>query len=122
MSKILTILPKDDILKIKLVRWGFVKKPFYVLSVMKRRQGCQSGNKYEDLGWWDPSAREDGNTHFGIKLERLKYWMAQGAEPTDKVYGLLGQAGILPRRPLPPKLKESKGDEDIKWRPELQKN
>nr|8A22_Bp Chain Bp, bS16m [Polytomella magna]8APN_Bp Chain Bp, bS16m [Polytomella magna]8APO_Bp Chain Bp, bS16m [Polytomella magna] len=122
MNNLLTQLPKHDLLKIKLVRWGFNKKPFYVLSVMKRRQARNSGNRYEDIGWWDPSPHQDGNSHFGIKFDRVKYWLSQGAVPTEKVYGLFGQAGIIPQKPAPPKYKPADGNADTKWRPELQKN
>ena len=34
------------------------KRPFYVLSVMQRRQARNSGNRYEDVGWWDPNQGE----------------------------------------------------------------
>jgi hypothetical protein len=30
-------------------------RPFYVLSVMEKRQARNSGCRKEDIGWWDPN-------------------------------------------------------------------
>ncbi|EFJ44857.1 hypothetical protein VOLCADRAFT_121256 [Volvox carteri f. nagariensis] len=84
-------------LRIKLVRWGFNLRPFYVLSVMQRRQARNSGSRKEDIGWWDPNPAADGNMHLGLKMDRLKYWLTIGAKPTDKVADLLGYVGVLPQ-------------------------
>lgn len=75
----------------------------------------------EDVGWWDPNPAPDGNMHMGLKLDRLKFWLAAGAKPTDKVAELLGYAGVLPRVPQPPSHKPRDPRDDTKWRPDLSK-
>ncbi|GAX77521.1 hypothetical protein CEUSTIGMA_g4965.t1 [Chlamydomonas eustigma] len=88
--------------RIKLVRWGFRNKPFYVLSVMYRRSARNTGKRFEDVGWWDPNPAADGNMHLGLKFDRIKYWLTAGAQPTPKVTDILGRLGIIPERPKPP--------------------
>ncbi|KAL6752890.1 hypothetical protein V8C86DRAFT_2739566 [Haematococcus lacustris] len=59
-------------LRIKLVRWGFVRQPFYTIAVANKRRARNSGNRFEDVGWWDPNKAGDGNMHIGLKMERIK--------------------------------------------------
>ncbi|KAG1680598.1 hypothetical protein FOA52_015046 [Chlamydomonas sp. UWO 241] len=101
--------------RIKLVRWGFRNQPFYVLSVMNRRQARNSGKRYEDVGWWDPNPAGDGNMHVGLKFDRIKYWLTAGAQPTPKVALLLGRVGVLPEIPRPPSYAAS-GLLNMKWK------
>jgi hypothetical protein len=35
-----------------------------------------------------------------LNTERIKYWLAVGAQPSDRVAKLLGYAGLLPELPL----------------------
>ncbi|PNH12684.1 hypothetical protein TSOC_000382 [Tetrabaena socialis] len=57
--------------------------------------------------------------HMGLKMDRIRYWLAAGAKPTDKVAQLLGHAGVLPAMPSPPIYKPRDPSDDTKWRPEL---
>jgi small subunit ribosomal protein S16 len=45
------------------------------------------------------AAAKDGNKHVGLNFERIRFWLSVGAQPTERVARLLGQAGVLP--PLP---------------------
>ena len=45
---------------------------------------------------------------------RRRYWLAVGAQPSDRVLWLLGRAGILPTPPTPPRLIPLKKDEKKK--------
>lgn len=42
-------------------------RPFYVLSIMPKRQARNSGNRKEDVGWWDPNPGAAG----GLFAEQL---------------------------------------------------
>ena len=44
-------------------------------------------------------AEKDGNKHLLINADRVKYWLALGAQPSPSVARILGQIGVLP--PLP---------------------
>jgi ribosomal protein S16 len=37
--------------------------------------------------------------HIQLNFDRIKYWLAQGAQPTQTVALILGRAGILPSIP-----------------------
>ena len=71
--------------KIRLRRMGAKKAPFYRIVVADSRSP-RDGRFIEELGTYDPSA--EGNK-IKVDMERAKYWIANGAQPTDTVRGLL---------------------------------
>ena len=71
--------------KIRLRRMGAKKAPYYRVVVADSR--CpRDGRFIEEIGTHDPMA--DGEK-IKIDVERAKYWIANGAQPTDTVRGLL---------------------------------
>ena len=71
--------------KIRLRRMGAKKAPYYRVVVAASR--CpRDGRFIEEIGTYDPMA--DGEK-IKVDLERAKYWIANGAKPTDTVRGLL---------------------------------
>ena len=71
--------------KIRLHRVGAKKAPFYRVVVADSR--CpRDGRFIEELGTYDPSAED---AKLKVDMERAKYWIANGAQPTDTVRGLL---------------------------------
>ena len=73
--------------KIRLRRMGAKKAPFYRIVVADSRSP-RDGRFIEELGTYDPSAVEN---KIKVDMERAKYWIANGAQPTDTVRGLLKQ-------------------------------
>ncbi len=71
--------------KIRLRRMGAKKAPYYRVIVADSRSP-RDGRFIEELGTYDPMA--EGET-LKIDVERAKYWIANGAQPTDTVRGLL---------------------------------
>ena len=71
--------------KIRLKRMGMKKKPFYRLVVTDSRSP-RDGRFIEEIGLYDPMA--DGEK-IKVDMERAKYWISNGAQPTDTVRGLL---------------------------------
>ncbi len=71
--------------KIRLRRMGAKKAPYYRVVVADSRSP-RDGRFIEELGVYDPMAEGEK-----LKLdgERVKYWISQGAQPTDTVRGLL---------------------------------
>lgn len=51
------------------------------------------------LGTYNPRAGADGVKELRLNLERIKYWLGVGAQPTEPVAKLLGRAGVLPAYP-----------------------
>ena len=71
--------------KIRLRRMGAKKAPYYRIVVADSRSP-RDGRFIAELGVYDPMA--DG-AKIKVDMERAKYWIANGAQPTDTVRGLL---------------------------------
>ena len=71
--------------KIRLRRMGAKKAPYYRIVVADSRSP-RDGRFIEELGTYDPMA--DGSK-LTVKMDRVEYWIANGAQPTDTVRGLL---------------------------------
>lgn len=71
--------------KIRLRRMGAKKSPYYRIVVADSR--CpRDGRFIEEIGTYDPMAEGD---NIKVDLERAKYWISNGAQPTETVRGLL---------------------------------
>ena len=72
--------------KIRLRRMGAKKAPYYRIIVADSR--CpRDGRFIEELGTYDPMA--EGEQRIKVDMERAQYWIANGAQPTETVRGLL---------------------------------
>ena len=72
--------------KIRLRRMGAKKAPYYRIIVADSR--CpRDGHFIEELGTYDPMA--EGEQRIKVDMERAQYWIANGAQPTETVRGLL---------------------------------
>jgi len=74
--------------KIRLRRMGAKKAPYYRVIVADSRK-ARDGRFIEEIGTYDPLT--DPAT-ISIDMERARYWIANGAQPTDTVRGLLKKA------------------------------
>jgi small subunit ribosomal protein S16 len=77
--------------KIRLSRAGSNKRPFYHLTVTDSRS-ARDGRFIERIGFFNPVARGQ-EERLRISVERVQYWLAQGAQPSDRVRSLLKEAG-----------------------------
>jgi small subunit ribosomal protein S16 len=73
---------------------GAKKKPFYRVVVMERRQ-ARDGKFVEIVGHYNPKANPP---LIELKMDRVRHWLARGAQPTDTVNSLLKKA--IPATPL----------------------
>lgn len=69
--------------RIRLTRIGRKNRPYYRIAVFDARTK-RDGKYLENIGTYDPLAKEAAK-RFQIKKDRLKYWLSQGARPTDSV-------------------------------------
>ena len=74
--------------KIRLKRFGTKKRPCYRVVVQDVREP-RDGKCIEELGFFQPIAAEDSQV--SIDLDRAKYWISVGAQPTDTVKKLLNR-------------------------------
>ncbi len=75
-------------LRIRLTRMGANKKPFYRVVVTERRQ-ARDGRFVEILGHYNPSVNPPA---VDLNLDRVRYWMAKGAQPSETVSSLVRKA------------------------------
>jgi len=71
--------------KIRLARHGAKKRPFYRI-VVADSESPRDGRFIETVGTYNPLPDPEVVT---LKDERIKYWMDQGAKPTDTVRSIL---------------------------------
>ena len=77
-------------LKIRLSRGGAKKRPFYHIIVTDSRS-ARDGRNIERVGFYNPVAA--GNEkRVELDLDRVKHWVANGAQLTDTVADLYKQA------------------------------
>jgi len=79
--------------KIRLMRMGATKRPFYRVVVADSRSP-RDGRFIENIGKYHPM--EDPSL-IEIDEARALYWLGQGAQPTEQARALLKIRGILER-------------------------
>jgi len=77
--------------KIRLRRMGAKKNPFYRI-VVADSHFPRDGRFIEEIGTYDPLTNP---ATIKVDGERAKYWIANGAQPTETVRALLKKAEVL---------------------------
>lgn len=72
-------------LAIKLMRTGAKKRPSYRV-VVKEKQSKRDGAYLENVGTYDPTRQP---AEIKLKMDRVRYWIEKGAQPTDTVGRLI---------------------------------
>ncbi|APQ11706.1 30S ribosomal protein S16 [Pseudomonas oryzihabitans] len=75
---------------IRLARGGSKKRPFYHLTVTNSRN-ARDGRFVERIGFFNPIA-SGAEVRLSVDQERANYWLAQGAQPSERVAQLLKSA------------------------------
>src|SRR5206468_12352709 len=84
---------EEHMVKIRLMRLGAAKRPFYRVVVADSRSP-RDGRFIENIGKYHPL--EDPSI-IEIDEDRALYWLSQGAQPTEQVENLLKKKGIWER-------------------------
>ena len=74
-------------LAIRLMRMGAKKSPSYRV-IVKEKLSKRDGAYVENVGFYNPT-REPAEVR--LNMERVNYWIARGAQPTDTVRQLIRQ-------------------------------
>lgn len=77
--------------KIRLARHGSKKRPFYRI-VVADSESPRDGRFLENVGTYNPLVDP---AEVSLRQERIKYWIDQGAIPTDTVKSLLKKEGLF---------------------------
>lgn len=82
--------------KIRLARGGAKKRPYYRVVVTDSRSP-RDGKYIEKVGTHNPLLPKDHADRVKLDIERIEYWLGQGAKPSDRVARFLDAAGVLKR-------------------------
>ena len=83
-------------MKIRLARGGSKKRPFYRVVAADSRMP-RDGRFIEKLGTYNPLLPKDSEERVKLDVERIQHWLAQGAQPTDRIARMLEAAGVTPK-------------------------
>ena len=81
-------------LKIRLSRGGAKKRPFYKI-VVAEALSPRDGKFIERLGSYNPMVAKDHAERLVLDVERVKYWISKGAQPTLRVAKMLSSDGLV---------------------------
>ena len=84
-------------MKIRLARGGSKKRPFYRIVAADSRMP-RDGRYIEKLGTYNPLLPKDSEERVKMNMERVQYWLGQGAQPTDRIARMLEAAGVLDKK------------------------
>ncbi|TPE48836.1 30S ribosomal protein S16 [Amaricoccus solimangrovi] len=84
-------------MKIRLARGGSKKRPHYSIVAADSRY-ARDGRFIEKLGTYDPLLPKDNENRVKMDVERVKYWLGEGAQATDRVARFLESAGVTEKK------------------------
>ncbi len=82
--------------KIRLARGGAKKRPYYYI-VATHSASPRDGRYIEQVGTFNPMLKKDDAERVKLDLDRCKYWLSVGAQPSDRVARFLDAAGLVKR-------------------------
>ena len=104
-------------MKIRLARGGSKKRPFYRIVAADSRMP-RDGRFIEKLGTYNPLLAKDNEERVKMNMERVQYWLGEGAQPTDRIARMLEAAGVRekternnPKKGTPHKKTQDRTDE-----------
>src|SRR3989344_55674 len=116
-------------LKIRLQRIGRTHEPSFRLVLTESKNSTKSGRFKEILGSYDPRHGGAGSRKLNdfLNIERIKYWLSQGASPTNTIHNLLVKHRIINAKKInvsakskkAPVVKEAKEDVIVEEAPTL---
>lgn len=92
---------------IRLKPVGKKKQISFRVTVGEKRSKL-NGKVLEDLGFYNPHSDK-----FGLKTERIKYWISNGAQISDTVHNILVNGGVIDGPKIKVKMKKSKKVEEV---------
>jgi small subunit ribosomal protein S16 len=84
-------------MKIRLARGGSKKRPFYRIVAADSRMP-RDGRFIEKLGIYNPLLPKDSEERVKMNVERVQYWIDQGAQPSERISRFLEAAGIVEKK------------------------
>jgi small subunit ribosomal protein S16 len=104
-------------IKLRLARGGSKKRPFYRIVAADSRMP-RDGRFIEKLGTYNPLLPKDSEERVKMDVERVQYWLGEGAQVTDRVSRFLEAAGVVekkernnPKKAVPGKKAQERAEE-----------
>ena len=105
---------------IRMARAGTKKRPVYHIVVADSRFP-RDGRFIERLGFFNPLLPKDHKDRLRLDLDKVKAWIAKGAQPSDRVMRFLDAAGVAkretrnnPEKAVPRKERKAQAEADAK--------
>ena len=105
---------------IRMARAGTKKRPFYHIVAADSR-APRDGRFIERLGYFNPLLPKDKEDRLKLDMDKVKSWIAKGAQPSDRVMRFLDAAGVAkrekrnnPERAIPRKERKAVREEKAK--------
>jgi len=93
-------------LRIRLSRGGAKKRPYYRIVVADGRSP-RDGRFIERVGTYNPMLAKDNAERVTLNEERIKHWIGQGAQPSDRVTRFLAAVGMVEKPAIPQQTKKN---------------
>jgi len=105
---------------LRMARAGTKKRPIYHIVVADSRSP-RDGRFIERLGFYNPLLPKDNAERLKLDLDKVKAWIAKGAQPSDRIKRFLDAAGVMkrekrnnPEKAVPRKERKAKAEEAAK--------
>ena len=105
---------------IRMARAGTKKRPVYHIVAADSRSP-RDGRFIERLGYFNPLLPKDKEERLKLDMDKVKSWIAKGAQPSDRVMRFLDAAGVAkrekrnnPEKAVPRKERRAKDEEATK--------
>ena len=79
--------------RIRLSRGGSKKRPFYRIVAADQR-APRDGRFIERLGSYNPMLPQDHADRLVVDVEKVKSWIAKGAQPTERLQKMFATLGL----------------------------
>ena len=91
--------------RIRLSRKGAKKRPFYRIVVADSRR-ARDGKFIDQVGTYNPMLPKNSPDRVKIDVDKVKDWMAKGAQPSDRVTLFLSNLGMVAKPVITEKTKK----------------
>lgn len=82
--------------RLRLARAGAKKRPFFRVVAADER-APRDGRFIEKIGTYNPLLPREHPERVVLNVERVKYWLSNGAQPSDRVLRFLDAADLMNR-------------------------
>ena len=91
----------SQMMKLRLHREGLKRNPIWHIIAQHSSKHWDGRNYNEKLGIWYHREKKTVDRSLVLNKHKIRFWIGNGAQPTNSVYKLLVKANMLPKPPIP---------------------